>query len=49
MVLFNNESELRNRMPEAGQTACLSRLHGCTTYEELMPLAKGLNLQAQAP
>jgi hypothetical protein len=49
MVLFNNESELRNRMPEAAQTACLSRLHGCTTYEELMPLAKGLNLQAQAP
>jgi hypothetical protein len=49
MVLFNNESELRNRMPEAAQTACLSRLHGCISYEELMPLAKGLNLQAQAP
>jgi hypothetical protein len=46
MVLFNNESELRNRMMEAAQPACLSRLHGCSTYDELMPLAKGLNLQA---
>jgi hypothetical protein len=48
MVLFNNESELRNRMMEAAQPACLSRLHGCSTYDELMPLAKGLNLQADA-
>jgi hypothetical protein len=45
-VLFNNQSDLRNRMPEAAQTACLSRLHGCNTYDELMPLTKGLNLQA---
>jgi hypothetical protein len=45
MVLFNNESELRNRMVEAAQPACLSRLHGCSTYDELMPLLKGLNLQ----
>jgi hypothetical protein len=44
MVLFNNESEFRNRMPEAIQTACLSRLHGCSSYDELMPLARGLNL-----
>jgi hypothetical protein len=48
MVLFNNESELRNRMMEAAQPACLSRLHGCSTYDELMPLSKGLNLQADA-
>jgi len=48
MVLFNNESEFRNRMPEAIQTACLSRLHGCSSYEELMPLAKGLNLDTLA-
>lgn len=45
-VMFNNESDFRNRMPEAVQTACLSRLHGCTTYDELIPLAKGLNLDA---
>jgi len=48
MVVFNNESEFRNRMPEAVQTACLSRLHGCRTYEELAPLARGLNLDAIA-
>lgn len=46
VVAFNNESEFRNRMPEAAQTACLSRLHGCRTYEELAPLARGLNLDA---
>jgi hypothetical protein len=45
-VLINNESEFRNRMPEAIQTACLSRLHGCSSYDELMPLARGLNLDA---
>jgi hypothetical protein len=45
-ILFNNESELRNRMPEAAQSACLSRLHGCKTYDELMPLSRGLNLEA---
>jgi hypothetical protein len=48
MVLFNNESELRNRMPETIQTGCLSRLHGCTTYDELTPLARELNLNAVA-
>ena len=48
MVVFNNESEFRNRMPEAIQTACLSRMHGCTTYDELAPLARGLNLDAIA-
>ena len=47
-VLFNNESEFRNRMPEAVQTACLSRMHGCSTYDELMPLTRGLNLDAIA-
>jgi hypothetical protein len=48
MVVFNNESDFRNRMPEALQTACLSRMHGCSSYEELAPLARGLNLDALA-
>ena len=48
IVAFNNESEFRNRMSEAAQTACLSRLHGCRTYEEFAPLARGLNLDAIA-
>jgi hypothetical protein len=47
-VMFNNESDFRNRMPEALQTACLSRLHGCSSYQELIPLARGLNLDAIA-
>ena len=47
-IMFNNESEFRTRMPEALQTACLSRMHGCSSYEELMPLARGLNLDAIA-
>jgi hypothetical protein len=47
-VVFNSESEFRNRMPEALQTACLSRLHGCGSYKELIPLARGLNLDALA-
>jgi hypothetical protein len=47
-VMFTNESEFRNRMPEALQPACLSRVHGCGSYQELMPLAKGLNLDAIA-
>jgi hypothetical protein len=48
MIVFNNESEFRNRMPEAMQTACLSRIHGCATYDELTPLARELNLDAIA-
>jgi hypothetical protein len=45
-IMFNNESDFRNRMPEAVQAACLSRMHGCSTNDELMPLARGLNLDA---
>jgi hypothetical protein len=48
MVTFNNQSELRNRMPETIQTACLSRLHGCLTYDELTAFARELNLNAVA-
>ena len=48
MVTFNNQSELRNRMPETIQTACLSRLLGCPTYDELTAFARELNLNAVA-
>jgi hypothetical protein len=48
MVLFNSESEFRNHMPQAIQTACLSRIHGCATYDELTPLARELNLETIA-
>ena len=43
-ILFNNESDFRNRMPQALQPACLSRMRGCASYEELLPLGRGLNL-----
>ena len=47
-ILFNNESELRNRMLQMLEVACLSRIRGCSTYSELMPMAKELNLEATA-
>jgi hypothetical protein len=47
-IMFTDESAFRNRMPEALQTACLSRMHGCRSYDELMPLARELNLGAIA-
>ncbi|HSK44751.1 MAG TPA: hypothetical protein VLA83_12780 [Candidatus Binatia bacterium] len=45
-IIFTDESEFRNRMPEAVQASCLSRIHGCTTYSELMPLTRNLGLDA---
>jgi hypothetical protein len=44
MVTFDSQSELRNRIPELLNTACLSRLRGCNNYAELLPLANELNL-----
>jgi hypothetical protein len=44
VVMFDKESELRNRMPEMLNPACLSRLRGCNGYSELLPLANELNL-----
>ncbi|HEY2498797.1 MAG TPA: hypothetical protein VGK24_17180 [Candidatus Angelobacter sp.] len=47
-ILFSTGSGLRNRMPDAFEPMCLSRLRGCNTYQELVPLAKGLHLEAGA-
>src|SRR4029077_17684208 len=47
-ILFDNESEFRNRMPQMLNVTCLSRLRGCTAVSELMPLAKELNLETVA-
>jgi hypothetical protein len=47
-VLFNGDSELRNQMPESVNPECLSRLHGCNTYAELLPGTRSLNLDAVA-
>jgi hypothetical protein len=48
MITFDNQSELRNHIPELMNTACLSRLRGCNSYAELLPLANELNLPATA-
>jgi hypothetical protein len=47
-IIFDNESDIRNHMTDAVQIACLSRLHGCDSYNELMPLTKQVNLEADA-
>jgi hypothetical protein len=44
-IVFDHQSELRNHLPEAVNTRCLSQLHGCTRYVELVPLVKQLNLE----
>jgi hypothetical protein len=45
-IMFSGEAEIRNHMPEAVNSTCLSRLHGCNTYAELMPITKDLDLRA---
>ena len=47
-IMFTDESEFRNRMPEAIQASCLSRIHGCGRYDDLMPLTRELGLDAVA-
>ena len=45
-ILLNNGSPIRNHLPEAVNSECLSQMHGCNTYAELMPITKDLNLDA---
>jgi hypothetical protein len=46
LIMFNNESDLRNHTPALLNAACLSRLHGCNGYAELIPMSKDLDLQS---
>ena len=46
-ILFNNQSDIRNRMPQVINARCWSRLHGCATYAEFVPLTQGMNLEQQ--
>jgi hypothetical protein len=43
-ILFDNQSDIRNRMPQAINAQCWSRLHGCATYAEFVPLTQGMHL-----
>jgi hypothetical protein len=45
-ITFNSRSEIRNHMPEAVNTTCLSRLHGCQMNAELMPLLRDIKVAA---
>jgi hypothetical protein len=44
--LLGPESELRNRWPQVFDARCLSRIHGCNSYGELIPLSNQLKLEA---
>jgi len=43
-IYFDRQSDLRNHMPQAINAQCWSRLHGCSTYAELVPLSQKVNL-----
>jgi hypothetical protein len=45
-ITFDSRSEIRNHMPEAVNSACLSRLHGCSTNHELMPILRQISDRA---
>jgi len=45
-ITFDSRSEIRNHMPEAVNSACLSRLHGCQANAELMPIMREIKLAA---
>ncbi|HKT49593.1 MAG TPA: hypothetical protein VJV96_04825 [Candidatus Angelobacter sp.] len=45
-ITFDSRSEIRNHMPEAVNSACLSRLHGCQMNTELMPILREIKVAA---
>lgn len=45
-ITFDNRSEIRNHMSEAVNSACLSRVHGCSTNPELMPVLRQISDRA---
>lgn len=47
-IVFTKDSAMRNQMPETVNVECFSRLHGCSTYAELLPITKSLNLDSMA-
>jgi len=47
-ILFDHQSDLRNHMPQAVNARCWARLHGCSTYAELVPVTQGMNLEEAA-
>ena len=48
-ISFSSHSDIRNHISEAVDVACFSRIHGCETVEELMPLMREVRAKAVAP
>jgi hypothetical protein len=47
-VMISNDSSIRNHLQEAVNSACLSRIRGCSSYADLMPVTKQLNVNLEA-
>lgn len=45
-ITFDSRSDIRNHMPDAVNSACLSRLHGCSANQELMPILRQISDRA---
>lgn len=43
-ILFGNNSTLHNHLPDAVNAGCFSRLHGCDTSADLVPLIRSIDL-----
>lgn len=48
-ITFSSQSEIRNHIPEAVDVGCFSRIHGCDTVEEMMPLMREVKSKAEKP
>ncbi len=46
-ITFDGRSTIRNRMPQAVDSTCLSRLRGCETDVELMPVLREIGASAK--
>jgi len=44
-IWLDNQTDLRNHLPQAINPECLSRVHGCSSYAEFMPLTKELKIE----
>lgn len=47
-IIFDNASDIRNHLPQAINSQCLSRLQGCTTIAEVVPLVTTLRMEETA-
>lgn len=48
-ITFDSQSDIRNHIPEAVDAGCFSRIHGCGTAEEMMPLMREIRAKAAKP